>query len=48
MKVKRGMVINLEIEKGYGFILQEDGTQIFFHAMAVCSGKFEDLREGQT
>lgn len=47
METKRGIIIGLIKKDGYGYI-QPDGEQekVFFHASGVCSGKFEDLREG--
>ena len=32
--------------KGYGFILDHDGSTIFFHASGLCGSEFSDLREG--
>src|SRR6187402_1141611 len=34
-------------DKGFGFISNESGTDLFFHMSAVESCRFEDLREGQ-
>ena len=43
----KGIVKTVYHDKGFGFIRQDDGTDIFFHASGVCNPpKFEDLREG--
>ena len=43
----KGIVKTIYHDKGFGFIRQDDGTDIFFHASGVCNPpKFEDLREG--
>lgn len=42
----KGIVKDLYADKQYGFIRQDDGTTIFFHANGVCNPSFEDLREG--
>jgi CspA family cold shock protein len=34
-------------DKGFGFITNEKGTDIFFHMSAIEGCRFEDLREGQ-
>ena len=34
-------------EKGFGFISNESGNDVFFHMSAVEGARFEDLREGQ-
>ncbi|MBM9833795.1 cold-shock protein, partial [Enterococcus faecalis] len=34
-------------EKGFGFITQEDGTDVFAHFSAIQSGGFITLDEGQ-
>ena len=34
-------------DKGFGFIANSSGTDIFFHMSAVEGVRFEDLREGQ-
>jgi len=46
METKRGIVIRLATKKGFGFIRQDDGTDIFFHAMGCVSPDFKHLREG--
>jgi CspA family cold shock protein len=33
--------------KGFGFIANGSGTDLFFHMSAVEGARFEDLREGQ-
>lgn len=34
-------------DKGFGFIANESGTDLFFHMSAVEGTRFEQLREGQ-
>ena len=34
-------------DKGFGFIENGSGTDLFFHMSAVQGVRFEDLREGQ-
>ena len=47
MKVERGIIVSLVMSKGFGFIRQDDGTDLFFHATGVCQPTFQELREGQ-
>jgi CspA family cold shock protein len=42
-----GTIARLLIDKGFGFIRDEGGTEHFFHRSAVRSAVFELLREGQ-
>lgn len=35
-------------DKGFGFIETSSGKDLFFHSSSVESGRFEELREGQT
>lgn len=46
LKEGRGIVFNILGKKGFGFIKQEDGTDIFFHSNGVRNPVFEELREG--
>jgi CspA family cold shock protein len=34
-------------DKGFGFIVANDGTEYFFHQSACIGTRFNDLREGQ-
>lgn len=43
----RGTIKKLVSDRGFGFIAQEDGTEIFFHRSQVQGGGFDSLREGQ-
>ena len=43
----KGTIKRLVSEKGFGFILAEDGAEYFFHHSACPEARFEDLREGQ-
>lgn len=42
-----GTVKRLILDKGFGFVQAEDGTEYFFHQSACADGRFDDLREGQ-
>jgi CspA family cold shock protein len=46
METKKGYIKMLHQKRGYGFISQEDGTDIFFHCTGVVDKKFDDLRTG--
>lgn len=35
-------------DKGFGFIEQPNGRDLFFHSSSVAGGRFAELREGQT
>lgn len=34
-------------DKGFGFIENGSGSDMFFHSSSVVEGHFDDLREGQ-
>jgi cold shock protein len=42
-----GTIKRLVGDKGFGFILAEDGQEYFFHQSAFAQGSFSTLREGQ-
>lgn len=42
-----GTIARLVLDKGFGFIRDESGTEHFFHRGAVRGAVFELLREGQ-
>ncbi len=42
----RGTIAKLVRDRGFGFISQADGTEIFFHRSKVV-GSFDTLSEGQ-
>ena len=41
-----GTIVRVAREKGFGFIRDESGRELFFHRSSV-QGSFEDLTEGQ-
>ena len=41
-----GTIKRIQREKGFGFIRDASGQELFFHRSAV-QGSFEDLSEGQ-
>ncbi len=43
----RGTIKKLIGDRGFGFIAQEDGSEIFFHRSQVLGNGFDSLREGQ-
>jgi len=46
MEVKQGTITGI-MARGFGYIRPHDSEEeIFFHAKAVCSPTFEELREG--
>jgi CspA family cold shock protein len=42
-----GTIKRLVSDKGFGFVLAEDGMEYFFHQSACVDVRFDDLREGQ-
>ena len=42
-----GTIMRLIGERGYGFIKDEGGQEVFFHATGVEGSTFEELQEGQ-
>ncbi|MDE3155371.1 MAG: cold shock domain-containing protein [Acidobacteriota bacterium] len=47
MAAMHGTIKRLVSEKGFGFILADDGNEYFFHNSACTNASFNDLREGQ-
>ena len=43
----QGTIRKVISEKGFGFIEDGTGNDMFFHSSAVEGARFEDLREGQ-
>lgn len=42
----KGTIVRLT-DRGFGFIKQEDGTELFFHRTQVTGGAFDSLTQGQ-
>jgi len=42
-----GTIKRLISDKGFGFVMADDGTEYFFHQSACAGTRFEELREGQ-
>jgi CspA family cold shock protein len=45
--VAEGTIKRLVSDRGFGFITQTDGTEIFFHRSKVTGDAFDSLTEGQ-
>lgn len=43
----KGTIVRLT-DRGFGFIKQEDGTELFFHRSQVMGGGYDSLTQGQT
>ncbi|MBF82412.1 MAG: cold-shock protein [Actinobacteria bacterium] len=43
----RGTVKFFNTQKGYGFIAQEEGDDVFVHYSNISGGGFKNLEEGQ-
>lgn len=43
-----GTIRTLRVDKGFGFIKSDAGTEYFFHRSAVQGESLEDLREGDS
>ena len=41
-----GKIRTLRVDKGFGFIKDDNGNEFFFHRSAVYGEGLEDLREG--
>ncbi len=46
--MEKGRVKWFNASKGYGFITQDNGTDVFVHFSAIQSDGFKSLQEGQT
>jgi len=42
-----GTIKRLVADKGFGFILADDGNEYFFHNSACTQTRFDEMREGQ-
>jgi cold shock protein len=47
MAAMNGTVKRLVGDKGFGFVLGQDGHEYFFHQSACVGMRFDSLREGQ-
>ena len=47
MAAMNGTVKRLVGDKGFGFVLGQDGNEYFFHQSACVGMRFDSLREGQ-
>lgn len=47
MSVSNGTIKRLVSDKGFGFILADDGNEYFFHQSACRDAAFHELRESQ-
>ena len=47
MAALNGTIKRLVSEKGFGFILADDGNEYLFHNSACNQIRFDDLQEGQ-
>ena len=43
----KGSIKRLVADKGFGFILADDGNEYFFHNTACTATRFDELQEGQ-
>ena len=44
----KGTIRRLMKDRGYGFIANEDGKDVFFHRTALKDLEFDSLKEGQS
>jgi CspA family cold shock protein len=42
-----GTIKRMVSDKGFGFVLAEDGNEYFFHQSACTGTPFDSMREGQ-
>ena len=45
--MSKGTIKRLVSDKGFGFIQDEGGGELFFHRSSVTGATFEELKEGQ-
>jgi ribosomal subunit interface protein len=45
-KLPHASISTLFLEKGYGFLTSQDGTEVYFHANSVINRNFDDLKVG--
>jgi cold shock protein len=47
MATMNGTIKRMVMDKGFGFVAAQDGSEYFFHQSACAGTRFDDLREGQ-
>jgi cold shock protein len=47
MATMNGTIKRMVMDKGFGFVAAQDGSEYFFHQSACAETRFDDLREGQ-
>lgn len=47
MDIKHGTIKAMRRDKGYGFIMSDDGREFFFHASRVLNIDFAEMTVGQ-
>jgi len=45
--VPNGTIKKLVSDRGFGFIAQDDGKEVFFHRSQVTGDRFDSLKEGE-
>jgi len=45
--MNKGKIKKLIRDRGFGFISDTDGSEVFFHQTGLVDGKFDSLQEGQ-
>ncbi len=48
VRVKKGTVKWIDVKKGFGFIQQEDGSDVFVHYSNISEDGFKVLEDGES